>query len=51
VWGSVKDVQKLGSHVVRFTLKEPRADFLTNLALPFGGSMVSPNATDLKTIP
>lgn len=51
VWGSVKDVQKLGSHVVRFTLKEPRADFLTNLALPFGGSMVSPNATDLKNNP
>jgi len=51
VWGNVKDVQKLGSYVVRFTLKEPRADFLTNLALPFGGSMVSPNATDLKNNP
>jgi len=44
-------VEKLSRYVVRFTLKEPRADFLTNLALPFGGSMVSPNATDLKNNP
>ena len=51
VWGNVKKVEKLSRYVVRFTLKEPRADFLTNLALPFGGSMVSPNATDLKNNP
>ena len=51
VWGNVKEVEKLSRYVVRFTLKEPRADFLTNLALPFGGSMVSPNATDLKNNP
>ncbi|WP_318534971.1 ABC transporter substrate-binding protein [Acetomicrobium flavidum] len=51
VWGNVKAVEKLSRYVVRFTLKEPRADFLTNLALPFGGSMVSPNATDLKNNP
>jgi len=51
VWGNVEEVEKLGSHVVRFTLKEPRTDFLTNLALPFAGSMVSPNATDLKNNP
>jgi len=51
VWGNVKDVEKLGSYVVRFTLKEPRTDFLTNLALPFGGSMASPSAADLKNNP
>jgi len=51
VWGNVKKVEKLSRYVVRFTLKEPRADFLTNLALPFGGSMVSPNATNLTEQP
>lgn len=51
VWGDVKYVEKLSQYSVRFTLKKPNTDFLTNLALPFGGSMVSPYADTLSKKP
>ena len=51
VWENVKEVEKLSRYVVRFQLKKPSADFPNNLALPFGGSMVSPNATNLSEQP
>lgn len=46
VWGNVKSVEKIGDYVVRIWLHHPDPGFLVNLALPLGGSMVSPNAKD-----
>jgi peptide/nickel transport system substrate-binding protein len=51
VWGDVKNVEKLGQYEVRFTLKYPDSGFLTNLAVPLGGSMVSPHASDPSAMP
>lgn len=51
VWGNVKEVKKLSQYVVRFELKKADADFPSNLALPFGGSMVSPNGANLSEQP
>lgn len=51
VWQNVQSVEKVSRYRVRFVLKHVDASFLTDLALPIGGSMVSPNVSDAGFMP